>query len=95
MKLNIRVDTGSGPYEVSTNLFTLVAWERKYKTKASNLANGIGMEDLAFLAWEASKQSDVTVPAVFDDFVRRVQDLEVISHSDTVPTREDLSDENS
>ena len=48
MKLTLRVDQGDGPMEVTTNLYTIVAWERKYKTKASNIANGIGMEDLAF-----------------------------------------------
>jgi hypothetical protein len=53
MKLTLRVDQGDGPMEVTTNLFTIVAWERKYKTKASNIANGIGLEDLAFLAHTA------------------------------------------
>ena len=57
MKLTLRVDQGDGPMEVTTNLFTIVAWERKYKTKASNIANGIGLEDLAFLAHTALQQN--------------------------------------
>ena len=88
MKLSIRVDLGDGPYTVTTNLFTIVAWERKYKSKSSDLAKGIGMEDLAFLAYEASKQAGVTVPAVFDDFVKKVQDLSVVESTEERPTIE-------
>ena len=53
MQLNIQVTTADDQYQVETNLFTIVAWERKFKTKASNLAQGIGMEDLAYLAYES------------------------------------------
>ena len=43
MQLKIRVDQGEGPVDVTTNLFTIVAWERKYKRKASDMGNGIGI----------------------------------------------------
>ena len=61
MQLTIRVDTGEGPQEVTTNLWVLVAWERKYKAKASQMAQALGMEDLAFMAYEASRQAKMTV----------------------------------
>ena len=67
MKLHLRVTQhNTDPYEVTTNLVTLVAWERRFKRKASDMANGIGVEDLAFLAWEASKAAKIVVPAEFD-----------------------------
>ena len=88
MQLTIQVTTDDDQYKVETNLFTIVAWERKFKTKASNLAQGIGMEDLAYLAYEASKQTGHVVPAVFDDFVRRVTSLEIVSEGDERPTNE-------
>ena len=94
MKISISVDLGDGAYTVTTNLFTIVAWERKYKSKSSDLAKGIGMEDLAFLAYEASKQAGVTVPAVFDDFVKKVQDLGVEDADQARPTEEAPSDDN-
>jgi len=94
MKLSIRVDLGDGPYTVTTNLFTIVAWERKYKSKSSDLAKGIGMEDLAFLAYEASKQNGIVVPAVFDDFVKKVQDFGVEDADQARPTEEAPSDDN-
>lgn len=87
MQLTLRVDTGDGPQEVTTNLWAIVAWERKYKTKASKMAEGLGMEDLAYLAFEASKANKITVPAVFDDYLRRIVSLDVVA-SDDRPTDE-------
>jgi hypothetical protein len=87
MQLTIQVTTQDEQYVVNTNLFTIVAWERKFKTKASNLADGIGMEDLAFLAYESSKQAGHVVPAVFDDFIKKVTNIEVVGE-DSNPTPE-------
>jgi hypothetical protein len=33
MKLELRADLGEGPFTVSTNLWCVTQWERKYKTK--------------------------------------------------------------
>ena len=86
MKLTLRVDQGDGPIEVTTNLFTIVAWERRFKTKASNIANGIGLEDLAFLAHTALQQIGVVVPIVLDDFIKKVTVLEVVDNETENPT---------
>lgn len=88
MKLTLRVDQGDGPIEVTTNLFTIVAWERKFKTKASNIANGIGMEDLAFMAHTALQQNGVVVPIVMDDFIKKIVLLEVVDNEPENPTVE-------
>jgi len=55
MQLTLKVELPDNTYTVTTNLYVVVAWERKFKRKASDMANGIGIEDLAFLAFEASK----------------------------------------
>ena len=78
MQLKIRVDQGEGPVDVTTNLFTIVAWERKYKRKASDMGNGIGIEDLAYLAHQACQQHNVVVPIALDDFIKRLVVLEVV-----------------
>jgi len=88
MKLTLRVDQGDGPIEVSTNLFTIVAWERKFKTKASNIANGIGMEDLAFMAHQALQQNGIVVPVVLDDFIKKLIVLEVVDTEADTPFAE-------
>jgi hypothetical protein len=85
MKLTLKVDTGSGPYIVTTNLHTIVLWERKYRTKASKLAEGIGMEDLAFLAFESAKAAGIETPIVFDDYLKSVEAIEVVEEEAANP----------
>lgn len=86
MKLRLRIDLGEGPIEVDTNLATIVAWERKFKRKASQMSEGMGIEDLAFLAHEACKQNQIVVPLVLDDFIKRLQDLDVVTETRVNPT---------
>ena len=85
MQLTLRVDQGDGPVEVSTNLFTIVAWERRFKTKASKIADGIGMEDLAFMAHQALMQNGIVVPIVLDDFIKKLIVLEVVDSDPDTP----------
>lgn len=93
MKLTLKVNTGDGDYQVTTNLFVIVTWERKFKRKASDLStSGIGMEDLAFMAYEATKQNGITVPAMFDDFIKKIVTLEVVEADGQNPTEEALGD---
>lgn len=81
MKLTLKVTQTDGTiYEVTTNLYVIVAWERKFKRKSAELGNGqIGHEDLLFMAYEASKLSNVPVPPIFDDFIRRIDDIDVVA----------------
>jgi hypothetical protein len=85
MQLTLKIDQGDGPYQVNTNLYVVVQWERKFKRKASDLANGVGMEDIAYMAWQASKMNGVVVPAEFDKFVEKCVTLEVISEEPPTP----------
>lgn len=82
MKLQIRITQTDGQvFEVKTNLYVIVAWERKFKRKSSELGSAIGHEDLLFMAYEAAKQSNVPVPPVFDDFIKRVEDVDVVQET--------------
>ena len=88
MKLTLAVDLGDGPVEVATNLYVIVQYERKYKRKASEMASSIGYEDLLFLAYESCKVHGVTVPVVFDDFIKRAVSIEVVEQEqDENPTQ--------
>ena len=87
MKLDLHVTTTDGnDYTVQTNLFVIVAWERKYKRKASDLVNGVGVEDLAFMAYESCRQTNISVPAVFDDYVKKLANIEVVDQEDPNPS---------
>lgn len=80
MKLTLKVETHETTYEVTTSLFNVVEWERRTKRKASDLAGGVGYEDLAFLAYAASKSNNITVNVVFDEFVKSLVNLEVVNN---------------
>lgn len=91
MKITLRVTTDSEPYEVTTTFGNVIEWERRFKRQASDLGKGIGYEDMAFFAWVASKTAGIVVPAVFDDFVKRITDIDVVGDEPTNPTLEELS----
>lgn len=94
MQLTLKYDYDNETREVSTNLFVIVAWERRYKRKASDLAAGIGVEDLCYLAYEASKTAGLTVPANLDDFIKRLGNLEIVSDEPANPTHAAPTDDN-
>jgi hypothetical protein len=78
MQLTLKVELPDNTYTVTTNLYVVVAWERKFKRKASDMVNGIGVEDLAYLAFEASKLNKIVVPAEFDNFIKQLVNIEVV-----------------
>jgi hypothetical protein len=82
------------PVEVTLTLANIVAWERRFKRKASDLIAQRGIEDVAFLAYEAAKTSKIPVPAVFDDFVNKLRILEVVADEPVLPTDGAPTDDN-
>ena len=81
MQLTMKLTFADNEQIVTTNLMTIVAWERKYKRKASQISDGIGIEDLAFLAYEASRQNGIVVPALLDEYIKSLLNLEVIEQT--------------
>jgi hypothetical protein len=93
MKLKLQIEEKESTYTVETNLFVIIAWERKFKRKISELSTGIGMEDLAFMAFESCKQQSIPVPAVFDDYIKRLVNIEVLDDDPVNPPQEALTSE--
>jgi len=87
MNLTLRVTRNGETYDVTTNLMVTVLWERKFKARASDLATGVSMEALAYMAFEASKMNSITVPVAFDDFLKSVENLEVVDNEPANPTQ--------
>jgi hypothetical protein len=93
MKIRLQVTPNEGdPYECETNLFVIVAWERKFKRQASSLANGIGAEDLAFFAFESARAAGITTPLAFDEFIKKTKSIEVVSEDAPSFTEAAVSD---
>ena len=86
MQITIRYKRKGEEHEVVTTLGVIVAWERRFKRKASDMANGFGIEDLAFLAYEASKLHKIVVPAVFDQFINELEHIEIVTEEPANPT---------
>jgi hypothetical protein len=87
MKITLQITENTGdPYIVTTNLFAVVAMERKFKIRASDLANGIAIEHLAFLAYESCKLSSIPVPPAFDDYLKRLDSIDIVSQETENPT---------
>jgi hypothetical protein len=94
MKITLAVKQTDGQtYEVTTNLFSIVALERKFKIRASDLASGVAMEHLAFLAFEGAKQNGIVTPAVFDDYIKKLVSVEVVGEDAANPTDEAVTSE--
>lgn len=82
MQLTLKVTFADRTDVLTTNLMTIVAWERKYKRKASQISDGIGIEDLAYMAYECSRQQQIVVPALLDDYIKSITNLEVVDQND-------------
>jgi hypothetical protein len=93
MEIIIKYRRKGEEHIVATTLGTIVAWERRFKRKASDMANGFGIEDLAFLAFEASKLHKVVVPAAFDQFINELEHIEIVSEEPANPTPAAPSDD--
>ena len=84
MQLTLKaVFTDGNTETIETNLATVVAWERKYKRKASEMSQGIGVEDLAFLCYTASQKAGITVPATLDAYIDKLRNIEVVDQNIT------------
>lgn len=88
MRLTLAYRTIDGDSrQVQTNLATLVKWERLYKRKVSQIGDGIGAEDLAYFAYEATRQAGIVVPSTLDLFIEQLVDMpEIVEADDRNPT---------
>lgn len=88
MRLTLAYRTIDGDSrQVQTNLATLVKWERLYKRKISQIGDGIGAEDLAYFAYEATRQAGIVVPATLDLFIEQLENMpEIVEADDRNPT---------
>ena len=88
MRLTLAYRTIDGDSrQVQTNLATLVKWERLYKRKVSQIGDGIGAEDLAYFAYEATRQAGIVVPATLDQFIEQLEEMpQIVEADDRNPT---------
>ena len=77
-KLNIKTIEGE-ELEVIAIVPDFIAWERHSKRRISDLANGIAIEDMAFLAHSALKRQGNVKP--FDGWINSVEEIEMVDEN--------------
>ena len=87
MQLTLKVNQGEGDYLVTTNLYVIVLWERRFKKSFTELSKDIAMEHIAYLAYEASRLAGVVIPGEFDTFLKRLTVCEFVLQDDELPTQ--------
>lgn len=60
--------------DISCSVPDFIAWERKTKNKTSDLSKGIGVEDLAFLAYSALKRQGENLKP-FDSWLNEIDEI--------------------
>ena len=84
MKITLAYTTVNGDSrQVTTNMATVVKWERLYKRKVSQIGDGVGAEDLAYFEYEATRQAGIVVPSTLDQFIDTLDDMPQIVETDT------------
>ena len=96
MKVTLQVtEIGGNVYEVTTSLPVIIAWERKFKRKASELGAGmIGLEDMVFWAYEAAKRCNIAVPLTLDAYIDKIDNIDVVENDAVGPTSAEASEGN-
>jgi hypothetical protein len=77
MKTKLNITTTDGELiEVIAIVPDFIAWERYSKRRVSDLVNGIGIEDMAYIAYSALKRQGNVKP--FDSWINTVSEIEEV-----------------
>lgn len=78
MKLRLEVINIEGESVIAETIISdFVAWERHSKKKISNLSEGAGIEDMAFLAYTSLKRQK-KVDISFEEWLESVTELNAL-----------------
>jgi len=78
MKLQLKIKTvNNEAFDVTCGIPEFIAWERYSKRKTSDLSNGIGIEDMAYLAYNALKRTGEKVKP-FDGWINDIEEIEAV-----------------
>lgn len=76
MKLNLKVTMQDATvYEVAAGVPDIVAWEMRFKGKYGDWANGIGMNELCFVAWNCLSRTKQT-GMKYEQWLDLVEDID-------------------
>jgi hypothetical protein len=76
---------------ITTSISTIAAWERKFKRRVSDMQQGIGIDDIAYLAWH-KLTADKKESRDYDAWLATVDAIEVPEVQQPNPTEAAASD---
>ena len=77
MQLTMQVTTTTGKQKIKIRPKAIVGWELKNNKKISELGQGIGMSDMAWLAWrQLTDQGSISV--TYDEYLDTLEEVEPI-----------------
>lgn len=98
LPIDVTFEGDTEPTRLVAQPIDFVMWERHTKRRMSDLVDGVGMEDLAYLAWSADRRSPGEHPP-FDVWLKRVHDLDESDDGEPLdevrPTQPGASDDSS
>ena len=87
MQLNLQVTYRDGEQiVVATDFAIMCDWEEWSGKSVSELAGGVRLVDLAWLAWSACKRDQIVVPVEFASFKKKINNVEPVSETPPRPT---------
>lgn len=87
MKLQLKIEQTDGEVtEVTCIVPDFVAWERHSKRRISDLATGMGIEDMAYLAHSAIKRQGTNIKP-FDGWIATIETIEMVDVPDPKATK--------
>lgn len=82
MRLTLQVTLADGSEQTATAIVPdFIAWEKHTKKKISDLAEGAGIGDMAYLAWASIKRKEPSTPD-YEIWVEQVDSLEAVDTPD-------------
>ena len=88
MQLKMQITTTTESKLVAIRPRAIVGWELKHGKKISDLANGIGVSDMSWLAWK-QLQDELSTTMSYDDWLESLIDIEPqVEENPTVPAEE-------
>lgn len=82
MRLTLQVTMADGSEQTAIAIVPdFISWEKHTKKKISDLAEGAGIGDMAYLAWSSIRRKEPNTPD-YETWVEQVDSLEAVDTPD-------------
>lgn len=76
-----------GTFEVETTFDAWCSWEDKFNRSRVDQSYTLKLRDHAWVIWRSCMARDITVPINFEDFLKKIESIDVVSEKKARPTK--------